>query len=388
MSAEAAAPRHLRIVAAANRGLAKAWARGVLSEPPLDAASLIAKAERIEKAPPQPGDWEEALRILTTDLRGAAALNPLGRAMAHGQLVGILRQRIRAERVWHRHPEILERPIERPVVILGQMRSGTTLAHRLLACDPRFAFTRLHETLDPLAANPLLGRWRAALVGAMLHGLNPQLKSAHPTSASSAEEEFGLHAFSLHGAMFEAQWHVPDYARWSEARDLATVYREFRRLLQTLRWRRRDPKDSVQLLKAPQFMQDLPALMNAFPDARIILLVRNRADVMASSASLVWNQQRIQSDAADPLRIGAEWRRKTLLREERAQQALKAVATSHVTTVQFDRLKDDWAGEVRTIYQFLGLAPAPSTIERMKRVANSSAHRGHHYSRSRFGLGE
>ena len=101
----------------------------------------------------------------------------------------------------------------------------------------------------------------------------------------------------------------------------------------------------------------------------------------------MWNQQRIQSDAADPLGIGAEWRRKTLLREERARRALEAVPTSRVMTVEFDRLNADWAGEIRHIYQFLDIAPTPSALERMKRVANASGHRGHRYSSSQFGLG-
>ena len=388
MNADRAASQDLRIVAAANRGLAGAWERGLLTEPRLDAGSLIAKAERLEKGSLEPGGWEEALDVLTGDLRKAAALNPLGSSMAHGQLVAILRQRIRAERLWRREPQLLERPIERPVIILGQMRSGTTLTHRLLACDPRFSFTRLHETLDPVAPNRMLGRWQASSIASLLRVLNPQLRAAHPTSAMAAEEEFGLHAFSLHGAMFEAQWHVPDYARWSEARDLAPVYREFRSLLQTLRWRRRDPADAVQLLKAPQFMQDLPALLDEFPDARIVRLVRDRADVMASSASLVWNQQRIQSDSADPLRIGEEWRRKTLLREERAARALERVSPSLQMTVAFDRLKADWAAQVRRIYDFLGLAPHTATLARMERVASTSAHRGHRYSAAQFGLGE
>ena len=386
MSANRGGAEDLKLVAAANRGLAGAWSRGLLTEPPLDAASLIAKAEGSEKATIEPGEWEEALRILTADLSSAAALNPLGRAMAHGQLVGILRHRIRAARLWRDQPETLNQPVERPVVILGQMRSGTTLTHRLLACDPRFSFTRLHETLDPVAAQRLVSRWQAASVGTLLRALNPQLRAAHPTAAMAAEEEFGLHAFSLHGAMFEAQWDVPTFARWSEARHLGPVYREFRRLLQTLRWRRRERTDAIQLLKAPQFMQDLPALLEEFADARFVMLVRDRDDVMASSASLVWNQRRVQSDVADPLRIGAEWRGKTLLREERAAQALKSVPDSRLLTILYDSLKIDWAREVRQIYDFLDLPLEASTLVRMKRIANGSGHRGHHYSAAQFGL--
>ena len=52
-------------------------------------------------------------------------------------------------------------------------------------------------------------------------------------------------------------------------------------------------------MKAPQFIEDPELLLGAFPDARLIWLERGSADVVASSASLVWNQMLVQSDAAD-----------------------------------------------------------------------------------------
>lgn len=36
-----------------------------------------------------------------------------------------------------RRPEIQDRPVERPIVIVGFFRTGTTLVQRLLGCDPR-----------------------------------------------------------------------------------------------------------------------------------------------------------------------------------------------------------------------------------------------------------
>lgn len=386
MTANPASGSRLPVVDLANRTLAQAWTRGFLTEPPLDPRAMIAKAERRENGALDPGHWQEALAVLTDDLRQVAALNPLGRAVAHGQLVGILRQRIRAARLWHSRPDILASPIRRPVIILGQMRSGTTLTQRLLACDPRFSFTRLHETLWPLVRNRVGARGLASLVRTGLNLANPLLRSAHPTAATAPEEEFGLHALSLHGAMFEAQWHVPTFARWCEERDLGPVYREFHQLLQALRWRRRERPDSIQLLKAPQFMQDLDAVIDEFPDARILMLAREPAEVMASSASLVWNQQQIQSNEADPRRIGREWRRKTMLREERARSVLERLPSSRVLRIDFADLDVDWVREIRRVYDHLDLPLTPSILARMRGVAQSETHRGHTYSPRQFGL--
>jgi hypothetical protein len=229
---------------------------------------------------------------------------------------------------------------------------------------------------------------RAALLRTWLGLCNPALRATHPTAALAPEEEFGLHAFSIHGAMFEAQWHVQNFARWSEERDLTPVYREFHQLLQTLRWRRGDRPDAIQLLKAPQFMQDLDALFGEFPDARIVFLSRDPLDVVASSASLVWHQQRIQSASADRHRIGREWLRKTKLRSARAGAALKSVPSQRLVSVAFEDLSTDWMREVSRIYDRFGMDLQPPVLARMAGVASRSAHRGHTYTAEQFGLGE
>ena len=108
---------------------------------------------------------------------------------------------------------------------------------------------------------------------------------------------------------------------------------------------------------------------------------------MASSASLVWNQQRVQSDRADPLRIGREWRRKTSLRQEKAQLALaqQRPATAALP-VDYSKMNADWRGQVRRIYDFLGMTLPDAVEARMARIASSSDHAGHRYSAEHFGL--
>ncbi len=38
--------------------------------------------------------------------------------------------------LWHREPAVLREPVHAPIVVTGLGRSGTTLLHELLACDP------------------------------------------------------------------------------------------------------------------------------------------------------------------------------------------------------------------------------------------------------------
>ena len=381
-------------VGRASRALDVLWRSGLAPRPRLEAAALEAAALRGKRvAAFGPDDsWREPFDILIRSLREEADLNPLGLALAHGQIVMMLRARLRAAALWRDHPEILERPIRAPVIVLGQMRSGTTRLHRLLACDRRFAHTQLCETLIPVpyGRRPGIGdarRLRARLGLALMHRLNPELARIHPTAPAAAEEEFGLYSFAFGGAQFEAQWRVPGFARWWERADRRPLYREFRALLQTNAWFRGDPPARTALLKVPQFLQDLPLVLDLFPDARLICLDRRLDEVVASSASLVWNQMRIQSDRADPHWVGREWLRKTILRRDVAEAALAARPGVPQIRVSYEAMNRDWRGEMARLYKFLGLELTRSSVGRMSDyLARSRAHLGHRYSLDQFGL--
>jgi hypothetical protein len=368
----------------ANHLLRAAWRSGILPEPRNEAGALETVALR-GRGPAAFGEvdhWREPFERLVSAIRDEAGLNPLGRTMAHAQLVMLLRSRIRAAKLWRRHPEILTSPIAPPVIILGQMRSGTTRMQRLLACDPRFAFTRTHESLTPV---PMAGRkLRARSIIAGLRALNPETLRIHPTGPSQPEEEFGWLSFGFGAAQFEAQWRVPAFSHWWEQADARPLYREFKALLHTNAWARGEDSAKPWVLKAPYFLQDIPALLDTFPGARLVCVHRDMAKVVASSASLVWNQMRIQSDSADKAWIGREWLRKTKLREERASAALGGAPAVHV---DYDAMTSDWRFEMSRVYDHLGLQLAPSLADRMDASLTSARHHlGHRYSLDQFGL--
>ena len=376
----------------ANRALAALWRSGlsprpILTAEALEAAALGRSAQDLAADPA----WREPFERLVAALRAEAALSPLGETMAHGQIVMMLKARARAARLWAAHPEIAERPIRAPVVILGQMRSGTTRLQRLLACDDRFAFTRTYESLVPVPLRRRGGRdprrLRARLGLAALRRLNPEIGRIHPSAPDAAEEEFGLLSFGFGAAQFEAQWRVPSFSRWWETADRRPLYRDLAALLRTHGWHRGEAPDRPWLLKAPQFLQDLPALLEVFPDARLICLERPIEQVVGSSCSLVWNQMRIQSDAVDPHWIGGEWLRKTRLRERIAEQALAARPGVPRIRMSYEAMNRDWRAEMERLYAFLGLTLEPELLGRMATyLAGAKGHLGHRYSLEGFGL--
>jgi hypothetical protein len=132
----------------------------------------------------------------------------------------------------------------------------------------------------------------------------------------------------------------------------------------------------------------LDAVIETFPDARLICLNRPEAALVASSASLVRNQMMLQSASVDPQWIGAEWCRKIALRRRRS-----ALARAHTSVPQLDlsyeAMGRDWQGEMARVYQFLHLPLDLATEQRMAayiRRSRSARLERHRYSLAEFGL--
>ena len=353
--------------------LPRAWVTGALPVVDLSEATLDAQA-RAQAGLSDFGDDASPraqLRVLLPALRDEAQLNPFGQLIAHGSLLKALKERLWAQALFTRHPEILDRPVAPPVVIVGQMRSGTTRIQRLLACDPRFGTLRLYEAMCPVPwpsslrardagrVDPRIGYTRSGL--RMLNWLNPEIGRIHPTTALAVDEELGLFEHSFTGAQIEAQRRIPSFARYCENHEQTPTYIELRRLLQLASWFRSGDPAMPWLLKTPQHMQDLPALLRVFPGARLIFTQRDPQAVVPSGASLPYHQMVVQSDHVDPHWVGAEWLNKAVFRARTLALARRQVPASHQLDVAFDAVDTDWQHEVRRMYALLGWE-LPSTV--------------------------
>ncbi|WP_300974968.1 sulfotransferase [Sphingomonas sp. LHG3406-1] len=376
----------LPLVSLVNRALARAPA---VSLDPQEIERFVLRRTGAERVP---GDhWRPYFRQLCHDLEHEAALSPLGRVIANGQLVGLLTGRVRAEQLLAREPAIHAEPIRRPVIIMGPMRSGSTRLQRLLACDPRFACTHLHESLFPVprGRGNRLRIAAAAAVHGMLRALNPAIQRVHPSGATRPDEEFGYLALSLTSAQAGVQWRVPQLVAAERHRDWSPVTAELATMLRMNGWAGGGVGERRWLLKCPAYAEMADDLLSAFPDAQVIHLSRDPVKVVASSASLVFEQRRIHSDSVDRREIGPEWLERTLQR----QRLQAAARTRHPQVAAFDLHYDevnaDWQGVIHRLYRFLRLPLTAEVLAAMQAyLTGAKAHRAHRYRIEEFGLNE
>jgi hypothetical protein len=385
-----------RLAERANDWLGTAWERGWLKRPALDADTLWSIAARPfgpraqdaeigGRRPEDVADFRERLERLCTAIEEEADLNAPGRAMAHGQLVRVIRNRLALGALWTDRPQLLATQLARPIIVIGHMRSGTTRIHKLLAADPAHSFTRYCDAYHPVPQSFGANRAKSAIDLAMLGALNPWLQTIHPMAAGEVEEELAWISASLHHSIYESQWHIPSYSAFSEARCPEAIYREFARLLRTDAAHRGNG-ERPRVMKVPGFAEDLDTLLTQFPDARVVVSERCREAVLRSAVSLVANQMAIQSDTSDLVRITAQWKHKLDLREERIESALETW-NGPVARLQFDALNADWEHELRRIYTELGLDLTDQALIAMRALmadSESGQHRAHSEQLKRF----
>lgn len=386
-----------KLATRANAFLGNAWEKGWLPPPELEPEAIwtaaakpfgdTAKAaEQSGRAPHELADFRTRLERLLEAVRSEANLNPLGQALAYGQLVRVVRNRLAFGQYWA--TKDFPRDVElmaSPILIIGHMRSGTTRVHHLFAADPAHSHTRYCDAWRPVPGNLAMRRLKGSLDLVMLEALNPWLQSIHPMESGGVEEELAWLAGALNHSIYESQWRIPSYSAWSETRDPAPVYSELSRIL-TADAVHRNVVMKPRVMKAPQFSEDLATLLEQFPSAKVVLTERDKESVVRSAVSLAANQFAIQTDSADLNEIEALWRHKIALRDERVASAL-ANWNGPMTRLRFDELNSDWETAIERAYRDLGLTLTDTTRTNMRKTMAKGAvgaHTQHSAQLNRF----
>jgi hypothetical protein len=391
-SANYRTPFRPRPVAIANR-LGRVLSPLGIGGAVLTAGNLISAARR-KTGLDRFGDesFHEPLGKLLEAIEQEARLTPLGRAITRRRITGVLCNRLRAQALFERHPEILREPISAPIFIVGLQRTGTTMLHRLLAADPGLRSLSSWEALHPAPLprrpwhrrDPRIGA--ALLAERSLAYLAPDFFAVHPVEALAPEEEVILLDHSFLSTLPEATLHVPSFAAWLENQDQTPAYTYMKKLLQLLEWQDRRER---WILKTPHHLEWLDTLLTVFPDAKIIQTHRDPIKTLASFCSMVAHGCGVFTDDVDPHQVGAHWARKTRRMIERALATRERAGDGCFIDVSYYDLIADPMAQVSRIYERIGRPLSAETVRRMEatRTENPQNKYGtHRYRLADFGL--
>lgn len=311
-------------------------------------------------------DWGDdsfklPFRKLIESLETEANLSEQGRFLFWSSLMRLLCNRLKIQNDLNEHRQIREVKITKPLFVLGLPRTGTTLLHKLLACDPQARAILLWEGLYP--SPPPKDETRdsderiesVAQWIQLINALAPDLVKAHVLKASGPEECLWLIEHTFADLIFELRAHVPSYSRWLEdyenrenSGNQEETYRYYRTLLQVLCWR---CDRGHWVLKAPRHLFGLKGLLGVFPDARIVQTHRDPGEVLPSLCSLCGVNRRIYSNQVDDQAIGKLWFNKL---EKGLMQAMRVrddADADQFLDIHYRQLIADPIAAVKQIYE-------------------------------------
>ncbi|HVY86764.1 MAG TPA: sulfotransferase [Caulobacterales bacterium] len=332
------------------------------------------------------------LDLLCRSLTEEMELHALGALYAHRQLLGLLATRLRLVDLWKRHPEILTLPVERPIIIIGLPRSGTTILHKLLGQDPMRRRSPFWEQIMPLpigdapadAPDPRIALAQASID--TLYTLAPEFVQAHEITVGEPDEDILQLVHGFASKQFEWSYVVPTYVQWYRASDHTIGYQWFKRVLQTSQFLR--PGSSRWVLKAPQHLEHLRALVTAFPDAILVQTHRDPTDAVISLANMTCCGQRRYFDHPNPHFIGRNMV-DIVERLLRKGEDDRSNLTQTFIDLPFDEFRADQIGSVKRIYAAAGDTLSAEAEQCMSEwiVANrQNKHGKHEYAPEDVGL--
>ncbi len=335
----------------------------------------------------------EPLEVLADSINREAALNPVGHMIIRGRIVGVLRNKLVAQDNIKRHPEILDIPVEAPIVIAGLARTGTTMLHRLIAQDPAIRSLASWEAINPAPAKPTAGQKRdprfaqAAAAAKGLKYMSPGFFAIHPAEPDAPEEEVILLEQAFLTTTPEAMMNVPTYSKWLEVQDHVPAYQALKQMMQYLQWQRPGiGKDVRWVLKTPHHQEYFDPLLEVFPNATIIHTHRDPLKTSPSLFSMLTHLQMIFSDDVDPNRVASHWlgkienmARRTLATRERLNDK------GFVDVSYYDLIKDPMP-QVERIYEAAGASLTPDARKAME--ASREVNKQHKYGRHKYSLAD
>jgi Sulfotransferase family len=331
-------------------------------------------AQRTGLTETESDSWRDGLAIMLDDLNNSPAFTPYGRERVLEDATGALVRRLQIHAYTQTHPEVLEAPVQRPLIVLGMPRTGTTVISYLLDRDPVRRSLLHWQCVDPippastetLRTDPrcvaLLEEQRKILE--MVKQANVPLP--HWEDADGPTEDMFIHNQDFKGLSWDSFLSTSRYYKWLfEETDMTSTYEYQKRYLQVLQ----STAPGTWSLKMPSHSVHIDTLLKVFPDARLVWAHRDPYKATGSLANL-WKLPKgmvLQPDAIDLEAMGRDAMDQMRYHVERPLRARDRIGDERFFHMYYHEMMRDPMDVMRRIYEW---ADDPLTAETEARMQN------------------
>lgn len=272
----------------------------IASVVPLDPQSLIAAAVgNTGLSDFGSDDWRAPFAALLKSFNEESGLNLMGRIMTRSDLLMFLEGRLRVEQLYKDHPEIEDEVIDRPMWILGQGRTGTSILQKLLGLDPANRGHITYEQLFPVAEphpagtpDPRIARAEGRM--RMWSRVTPEVDTIHDFAALEPMETIMAECMSFQTpAWFNVFGMVPTYTAMMAAQGPQNSLGYYKRILKAAQFQR---PGGQWILKSPDAIRYMPTVLRLFPDVRFVWAHRDPVRALASAVNMIGTLVFVRSD--------------------------------------------------------------------------------------------
>jgi hypothetical protein len=303
--------------------------------------------------------YREGLEVFVRDFNNGIAkglYTDAGIERVRGDCVHYLSNRLKVWDYLKQNPELLDRPIERPVFVMGIPRTGTTLLSNLLAADPARRSPlewEIDEPVPPATTATLktdpralarLERERAMLAA------HPEAGRIYRSSAIYPHECVWYLAHDFKTLMIESKGVLPEYREFIFNADMTSAYAWHRKFLQTLQHK----APGVWNLKMPSHALHLEYLIKEYPDARLIWTHRDPISATASLCSIISMSHRMLMGRIDTEWLAEDYPWQAQQHAERIMDFRDRHGENRVIDVHYADMLNDPMRTMRTLYDRLG----------------------------------
>lgn len=335
-------------------------------------------------------DWQENYYARIDGIGNNDNISTLGRLITRSNTLLQLRNRLFVIDQLKKKPEILNEPIEQPIFIVGNPRTGTSLLFELLLQDKFFRAPLSWEARCPVDIPGIdtLSRFEIAQsMNDFLNDIQPGLNAIHKFGWDQAAECYELMEINF----FNLSYHSNnDYQSWQRSMRAIGSYHWHKILLQTLQ--HGHGKKHQWLLKCPTHVHFIDELFEVYPDARIIYTHR---DVGMSLPSYLSLSTSLSSSMLDEVNVGDTenlcFAMENSIKKIIGYREAGRIARNKIVDIQYVDLMSDPVNAIRQIYAHFGLKSQedlPDLILSHLKAHPKNLHGEHRYSASDFGLTE